>query len=315
MPGVRRAAIGTRVGRANALTVLLPLAWGGRTWLRFVFWLYRRRRGGDFLLLDRLRFVSAIRWSLVPPLDDDDRWWMLFESNFDGDWDEYLDSFGAVTGSALRRLLWRCVGYPGLTSPALFKEYARIHDHRPEHYASAHPHLTASDIRQALHAQHGDAAEAEIAREGYGRSKPSWSTFLLRLDDGAAGRAIRAARALPEDALLGGGDVHFGRVAVVERPTGAWLLITLTHDGDAATVVRRIVANDVGGKLRALLEHAADMPDASQGWWSDDRLTELLLLARPTASRRSWVAYCAYAGRTVGEIAPLQPVRDRLPRR
>lgn len=122
------------------------------------------------------------------------RWHLLFESNFDGDWDEYLAAFGTVLGPDLGNLLRPALGYPGMEDLGLFKAWAAANDRVPEHYVSAYPDLTAIGIRQLLHRVEGPAARAAVIAEGYGRSSPTWSTFVLPLVPGRASGAVRAAR-------------------------------------------------------------------------------------------------------------------------
>lgn len=319
--------IGRQDANASALTVVLPLKWWARTYLVLWFGVLRLPwlRGWGFKTLDRQRFVSAIRWSVLPPFaplgwslhdiwdrPQDQRSQMLFESNFDGDWDEYLDTFGAVMPKPLGSIIWTGVGYPGLRTPALFKAYTRAHDHVPEHYVSAYRELTAGDIRQELVARDPGAGKA-IAKEGFGRTSPLWTTFLMPIEIGRTGDAVRAARALEgdpdedEQLLLTTGRIHFARLVVLQRRSGAWLLFTVTHDGPVEPVLEELVAADRDeaeemeketSRLRQLLECLVGVPDSSTGWWDDGRLVKFLLASRPAVSRH-FVAYCAYPGSTV----------------
>ena len=361
-------AIGRVDGRATALTVILPLKWYGRPWLVVWFWILRLPFVGrwGFRKLDRLRFVSAIRWSLLPPFvpqkspfdrDLDGRWQLLFESNFDGDWDEYLDSFGAVMGAALKSIIRPGVGYPSLRSAGLFKDYARIHDHTPHGYVSSYPTLTAGDIRQEIISRYGEAAKKAIVKADFGRTSPQWTTLLLPIKPGRTGAVTDATVALEEDVvrqtqnalLLTTGRIHFARVAVLDRPSGSWLLVTLTHDGPIEPILLEMAAADskaaeadydkVGeteadadavaaglepvletadahaptarkGLLRPLLECIQGVPEPSTGWWDDATLVEFLVAHRPVASKK-FVAYCGYPGYTVRDIVPFVDDRTR----
>ncbi|WP_426574936.1 hypothetical protein [Aquihabitans sp. McL0605] len=133
-------------GRATALTVVLPLKLGSTLFLRP--WLYLLRVGPwrrwAVGTVDHQRFVQAIRWSLLPPFarqrkpwlrPADTRWHLLFESNFDGEWDEYLDVFGSVMGGPLQTIAYWGRGFPGLEDIDLFKAYTRAFDQTPEHYS------------------------------------------------------------------------------------------------------------------------------------------------------------------------------------
>jgi hypothetical protein len=324
--------VGRNAGRATALTVVLPLKLGGVYPLRL--WLYLLRvvpfRGWAVGTLDRQRFVQAIRWSILPPFTDkrsppwerpaDGRWQLLFESNFDGDWDEYLDVFGAVMGGPLKSLIYWARGFPGLDNIDLFKAYAKAFDHAPEHYASAYPDLTSADIYQRAIAQASDpaAARTRVSKGGYGRNRPTWTTVLLPLKEGRDAEAARISRTFSEPGLpdscpfVGTGLVHFVRVVVLRRPSGSWLLITATHDGPAASLFEQVVARDSSvdplagepGRIRRLIECTAEVPDDLDGWWSDGDVVRHLLAAVPDSSG-SWMAYCGYPGWTVAEIRAL----------
>lgn len=321
-------------GRATALTVVLPLRWWGRWYLAAWFAALRapRLRRFAFKTVDPLRFISAIRWSLLPPFergrprlgrDPDRRWQLLFESNFDGDWDEYLDTFGAVLGRPLETIIGPGLGYPGLTTPDLFKAYAKVHDAVPALYQAAHPTLTANEVRHEMAARRRGSAAA-IAGEGYGRTRPRWTTVLLPLRPGRSSAARRAAAGLGPDPsrgrsslLLESGAVHFARAVVLERPAGSWLLLTFTHDGPFEPIARSLVAAgdreaDGSGdqsRVRALLELTEGAPSPTA---PDESVVAHLLAHRP-ASARHRLTYCAYPTATVGELADMvaRPTRHR----
>ena len=337
MPSVATAAVGRDDGRATALTVVLPLELWGRRELAARFLALRQSpMRHHFEAVDRLQFISAIRWSLLPALDAGApeprrarRWHLLFESNFDGDWDEYLDTFGREIPKELETIIGAGIGYPGLEIPGLFKAYARATDNIPEHYAAANPSLTARDIRRELLAREGRAAIDRIAAEGYGRSSPRRSTFLLPLASGRVGAATRAARSFDEPGddrslLLVTGRVHFARLVILRRARRNWLLVTMTHDGPVESIVREIIRTEAAAstderpsRMRTLLDCVEGVPAPSEGWWDDDHLARFLLGHRP-ASSRHFVAYCPFPGCTVGDLTSfVEPPRrdDRWPTR
>ncbi|MCB1038655.1 MAG: hypothetical protein KDA94_03850, partial [Acidimicrobiales bacterium] len=284
------------------------------------------RQRHRFEVLDRLRFIYAIRWTVLPPFERrrpgqrwgrEHRWQLLFESNFDGDWDEYLDAFGSVVPDQLHRILAACDGYPGLAPITLFKDWAKASDHLPEAYATAYPDITPVGIRQAI-ARTGPRGRARIVAEGFGRTRPNWSTFLIPLAPGAASRASAAARDLDgpaagqEPFLLRGQDsVHFARLAIVPQATRTWLLLTITHEGPVEPVIERLVREDADatgpddlGPLRRLLACTDAMP-TSGGGWSDAEVVAYVLAHRP---KGAWMTlrYCAYPGWTPRAIRALQ---------
>jgi hypothetical protein len=330
-------AVGRKDGRATALEVILPLKRGGRIWLRPWLALLRRSarlRRWAFRELDGLQFIFAIRWALLAPLEGgrwrhwppmlspDQRWHLLFQSNFDGDWDEYLDNFAGVLPRGLASLVWVGAGYTGLTSPDLFKRYAKLHDHIPEHYVSGYPRLSANDIRQELVARYGSAVVRTYERQGYAGDEPRWTTFVLPIRRGREGAAVRTARSLDtgggDELLRTSGRVHFGRVVVDQQQHRAWLLITLTHDGDVETILFDLLEEDAdrgaaatgtaderAGWLHALLACTGGVPPIGGRWqWDDGQLVRHLLHHRPRSLERH-LTYCGYPGLTVQDVVAL----------
>lgn len=357
---------GRDTGRLSALTVVLPLRPGGLLWLGLWLRLLRHlpqrtplpreglSRRWAVGQLDRLRFVAAIRWSLLPPLSPegrrwlglrataDARWQLLFESNFDGDWDDYLDVFGAVMAVPIRSIVGVGRGFPGLGDITLFKDYTKSHDHEPEHYACAYGDMTSGDVYQAMVAREGSRARYRAFRNGYGRHRPRWTTLFMPIREGRTAAAVRAARALaPEGAdevdwvtetaaqwdaivdptplLLRTGTVHFARAVVVERPSGSWLLLTFTHDDSTDELLAGLVAADAAvgpqprddgpnaSPIRRLVECCRGVPAPSQPTWDDTALVAHLRSAVPPRSTH-FMAYCGYSGMTVAEIQSLRGV-------
>ena len=280
------ATIGRSCGRANALTAITPLKWWGPLYLRVLFWQLGRTRVEAFAPIDRLQFVYSIRWTVLPAFDrpkrfgfgrfgfgrfslqpyrfrpNDQRPQLLFEANFEGDWDEYLDNLAEVYDAKLDKMFMAGLGYPGAINPRLFKAYIRAHDHLPEDFVSAYPEIATTEIRQELLARYGPAKLRAIEEEGFGRHNPQWSTFLVPLQRSQVGTAAEVARRRSEGSagvhrvFLTTGRIHFARLVVCDQASGPWLLITLTHDGEVGPIVEDLFANDTEGLLRALCECA-----------------------------------------------------------
>lgn len=329
---------GRTSGRAQALTAITPLKWWGPVYLMALYWLLGCSRVARFGKLDRLQVAYSIRWTLLPAFDrtrrfrfkrpNDQRRQLLFEANFEGDWDEYLENLGAVYGGALDKMFTAGMGYPGAVNPGLFKTYIRAHDHLPEQFVAAYDDITPSGIRQELEARYGSAARRAAQQEGLGRSSPHWSTFLVPLRPGQAAAAALAARALgppgtrrADNLLLATGRIHFGRVLLCNQASGTWLLVTLTHDGAVDSILTELFAGAAGEHLRALLECAEGVPVPAGDWWDDDRLVTFLLDHRPCEAHTN-IAYCGYPGFTVPQIRSFAddprrdnawPVQDSVP--
>jgi hypothetical protein len=339
-------AVGRSDGRATALAVVLPLKRGGRIWLWLWFGLLRNvwpLRWWAFRNLDGLQFIYAIRWCLLSPFEPrrlfpprllrpERRWHLLFESNFDGDWDEYLENFASVFPKGLATMVWVGAGYTGLSSPDLFKRYARLHDNVPEHYVSGYPTLSANDVRQALVARYGRRLVQGFAQQGYGAAEPRWTTFRLPVRRGAEGAVVRAARELDRGVPREGGRVapepfrkvgtiHFARVMLEQQQSRAWLLVTLTHDGPADVVLRQLLQADEGdgmvrdrrteGPVRTLLACVEGLPRRGGKLLDDDEALVAHLLAHVPRSTHQSVWYSGAPGFTADEVRAVAAEPDR----
>lgn len=332
-PGV----VGRVDRRANALSIVVPVTKPRelKAWLNWLSWPSQRFR---LETIDRLRFIYAIRWTVLPPFPSlepgrpaDPRRQLLFESNFDGDWDEYLEIFGGVQGWQLEQIVKRTEAFPGLGDLALFKSWAKSYDHLPEHYASAYPNLSAIDIRQHLARTRGPVSRAQVWHEGFGLRRPTWTTIRLPLQTGRSAAAVELARGFDvvkqrADAALDPGDgpgeenprwtsslfnrqtdVHFVRVVVLDRPDGSWILLTLVHDGPVEPIIRTMVEQD---RLKELptMDALLDLVATRPGTTADpaDRLMQHRLPAD-----LGHLAYAAYPGTSVAELQALDASSDR----
>ena len=320
--------VGRTDRRANALSIVVPVTkpLEMRLWLNWLSWSTERSR---LETIDRLRFIYAIRWTVLPPFPAlepgrpaDPRPHLLFESNFDGDWAEYLEVFGAVQGFQLGEIVRRTEAFPGLRDLDLFKRWAKSYDHLPEHYSSAYPDLTAIDIRQHLARKHGRASRSKVWREGFGLRRPTWTTIRLPLQTGQSTKAVEYARAFDvkidgrwvSELLRDEDEVHFVRIVVLDRPEGSWLLITLVHDGPIEPILHRMVGVDTKmgtpalRKLLALVARPGDgsvlRPDQPAG-----PVDAQLLLRHVLAPNLGHLAYCAYPGTSVTELRAMEADR------
>lgn len=149
-----------RCGRATALTALTRVRWWGRLTLPPLFWL-----GQTFPWLSRtlarLSFIHFARWALVRRLPGGPRLRppvLLFESNFNGDWDQYIDAFAHILPGRMKRIWGSSEGFPGPLPVGPFKAYIRAHELPAAHYWSAYPEASATMIASALRVREGLAA-------------------------------------------------------------------------------------------------------------------------------------------------------------
>ena len=141
-------------GRATAITVLTPVKPAGRVLLPLVFWV---GRNATFTLkkLHMLSFIHFARWIVISRFPDGGRGerlhhpYLFFESNFNGLWDQYIDAFSEVVPDRMRGIWGTSYGFPGPIPVEPFKDYIRANEYVANHYWSAYPGATTTEIISA----------------------------------------------------------------------------------------------------------------------------------------------------------------------
>ena len=146
-------------GKVYALNVITPMkTW--KTWLLrlvfFVLWNVKHLQND----LINLSFIQFARWVIIPrnsfpylggnqhreSLKYD---YLLFFSNFNGTWNQYIDAFSAVLSKGLN-LIWRwSEKYPGSVPITPFKQYIAQVQFDTDYYYTAYPQATANDVKSA----------------------------------------------------------------------------------------------------------------------------------------------------------------------
>jgi hypothetical protein len=100
--------------------------------------------------LDIIGTVHFARWVVLP--DGDDSGALLFASNFDGPWDDYIQDFAAQSADSFDAIYSNCEGWPehGARDIDAFKAYIRKHELRPDVYYRAYPQATVQQVKSAL---------------------------------------------------------------------------------------------------------------------------------------------------------------------
>lgn len=153
--------------------------------------------------LKNLSFIHFARWVIVgrnqfPHLSDKQpheelRYdYLLFFSNFNGTWNQYIDAFSAVLSKGLD-LIWRWSDkYPGARPVTAFKRYISLVQFDTDYYYNAYPRATTNDVKAALRVQ--DALD-QFASTSQSLSpadfEKAWLEFLTRVqaDLGSTGVA------------------------------------------------------------------------------------------------------------------------------
>lgn len=146
----------TTAGHDTALTTFTPVGrWG--FYLPALLWLVQKT-GVTLAPLRQLSFINFAQWSIVrrfpangPPQGPDPKAaQMIFESNFNGTWDQYIDSFAEVMTFNFKGFWGPSPKFPGPLPTGAFKTWIRAHESRANHYYSATPAATATTIAAAL---------------------------------------------------------------------------------------------------------------------------------------------------------------------
>lgn len=145
--------------------------------------------------LTELSFIHFARWVIIgrnafPRLRDDQprenlRYdYFFFESNFNGDWQKYIDAFSQVVPGGMDNI-WRwSVKYPGSRPISPFLAYIRGCQYDTDHYYSAYPGAATNDILGALRLEEElkrfQAQAATLTPAGFGQA---WDALLVRVQN------------------------------------------------------------------------------------------------------------------------------------
>ena len=114
--------------------------------------------------LKNLSFIHFARWVIIPragfprlsekqPAESLRYDYLLFFSNFNGTWNQYIDAFSAVLSKGLD-LIWRwSEKYPGSTPVTPFKIYIARVQFDTDYYYNAYPKSATNDVKAANRVQ------------------------------------------------------------------------------------------------------------------------------------------------------------------
>jgi hypothetical protein len=189
-------------GKAYALNAITPMKPWKTPILRVFFFILGviKPLQND---LKNLSFIHFARWVVIgrhqfPHLADKQpreelRYdYLLFFSNFNGTWNQYIDAFSAVLSKGLD-MIWRwSEKYPGSRPVTGFKRYISLVQFDTDYYYDVYPRAATNDVKAALRVQ--DALD-QFARTSQSLSaaefEKAWLEFLIRVqpDLGSTGVA------------------------------------------------------------------------------------------------------------------------------
>lgn len=152
-------------GKAYAMNVLTPLRWYTAWITRFMFW-FASKKPSTLLGLATLSLIHYARWVLIKPSQfprlspdqpkEDLRYtYMLFHSNFNGSWNQYVDSFSSAIPKGLNMFWVLNIKYPGSVPMLPFHRYITSNQIWTDHYYNAYPMAAANDLKAAAKVRNG----------------------------------------------------------------------------------------------------------------------------------------------------------------
>jgi hypothetical protein len=146
-------------GKAYAMNVITPIRWY-MTWInKLIFWI-AMKKPSTLKGLITLSLIHYARWVIIgrkqfphvdpsQPKEDLKYSYMLFFSNFNSSWDQYVDSFTFAIPSGLD-LFWKWnLRYPRSVPLTPFHKYIRYNQVETIHYYNAYPLAASNDIKSA----------------------------------------------------------------------------------------------------------------------------------------------------------------------
>jgi hypothetical protein len=146
-------------GKAYAMNVVTPIKWYMAWVNRVIFWaaqlpILKRSLNG----LLTLSLIHYARWAIVSPSrfprlnreqpkETIKYAYMFFFSNFNGSWEQYVDSFHMSIPKGLNLFWKRNVNYPGSVPLLPFYYYIRHNQIETGHYYNAYPMAASNDIK------------------------------------------------------------------------------------------------------------------------------------------------------------------------
>jgi hypothetical protein len=156
-------------GKAYAMNVVTPSSprW---TWVNRLLFMIARANPSTLAGLMGLSLIHFARWVIVrrdqwpemgQKMDTPQNDYMIFCSNFNGTWDQYIDAFSDGIPSGLNLFWWSAAKYPKSIPITPFKNYIVHNQFDTQYYYNATPGAAQRDVKCAIRARR---AVRELAR-------------------------------------------------------------------------------------------------------------------------------------------------------
>jgi hypothetical protein len=146
-------------GKAYAMNVITPIRWY-TAWVNKLVFKAVAKHPEALQGLETLSLIHYARWVIIDrtafphldssqPKEDLKYAYMLFFSNFNGSWNQYVDSFTFAIPSGLD-LFWKFnVRYPHSVPLTPFHKYIQYNQIETSHYYNAYPLAASNDVKSA----------------------------------------------------------------------------------------------------------------------------------------------------------------------
>lgn len=162
-------------GKAYAINVLTPMRpW--QSWIQNAIFMVARVMPSQLSGLLGLKLIHFARWVIIrrnqwpdparqgaPTLEND---YMLFLSNFNGTWDQYIDAFADGIPAGLDMFWYASIKYPHSIPISTFKAYIGANQIQTNYYYNATPGAAQRDIKAALRVRRELLALTEVHKKG-----------------------------------------------------------------------------------------------------------------------------------------------------
>ena len=199
-------------GKAYAMNAITPMH-GYTSWLnRLFFWassVYTPFLSG----LLTLSLIHYARWVIIKPSqfpnlghgqpkEDLKYHYMFFFSNFNGSWDQYVDSFSSAIPKGLNLFWTRNIQYPGSVPMLPFHHYITRNQVWTDHYYNAYPMASSNDVKSAKRVKQALLAFIDdVKDDGPAQFQEKYNRLLLGLQHDISGMGANPVVSLAAKAV------------------------------------------------------------------------------------------------------------------
>jgi len=180
-------------GKAYAMNVVSPTGWPAGIANRVIFWAARTFLKNRLRGLLTLSLIHYARWAIVRPKDfpnlgegqpeeEIEYTYEFFFSNFNGSWDQYIDSFSMSIATGLDLFWFTNVNYPKSVPIEAFHRYITANQIQTDYYYNAYPLAASNDVKSASRVRGALVELAGAIEQGTDQEfKAAYDKTVLRL--------------------------------------------------------------------------------------------------------------------------------------